>query len=250
MRTLSIISFASLLILWGVYSYLKDNSLVTATHKTAKHDEKQIATTTEETNSEANEKERADLDKIGSVINEHNVDLDLATKDQIKIAKKVYDAKENLKEKQSLLEQSFLDRASSITDIKHLQSEITDLKNKLRTEAMNTEKWDPRFVYYLMMQENYTYQEINAIKSLNENGLNADEISYINEQIKEAAFLEKITAFKTQGEVGRAVASIKKVKEKDEFLDGTDEHTSMESKIIEMNYNHEDKEEMVYGNNQ
>ena len=109
-----------------------------------------------------------------------------------------------------------MDRASSIKDIKHLQNKIVDIRNKAKTDALNTEKWDPKFIYYLMLQENYTYQEINNIKSLSDNGFNSEELNYINEQIKEASFEDRIKSLKGQGEIGRATASLmNKLKEKD-----------------------------------
>ena len=122
----------------------------------------------------------------------------------------------------------------------------------MKVDVTNTEKWEPKFIYYLMLQENYTYAEINAIKSLQENGLNAEEINYITELVKEDGFKERIQAFKAQGDTGRAIASLKKKpKEKDDFIDDpTIGQASMESKLIEMNYNQEEKEEMVYGNQQ
>jgi len=252
MRTLSITAFASFLILWGVYSFMKDTreikndseeNNITATKSPRAHGEGETLLSA---------KKRRELDKIGSVINEDNADIDTDTKDQIKVAKKVYDDKQMLKEKQVLLEQSFTDQNSSIKDIKKLQGNIVEMKNKMKQELTNTERWDPKFVYYLMLQENYTYNEINTIKSLAENGLNAEEVDYITELIKEKDFMERILSYKNHGEMGRAVASLKKKpKEKDDFIDNpAEDGASIESKLIEMNYNQEEKEEMVYGSNQ
>ena len=194
---------------------------------------------------------RSDLDKIGNVINEKNVNIDIETKNEIKSAKIVFEAAQNLKEKQGLLEQSYMDRASSIKDIKHLQNKIVDIRNKAKTDALNTEKWDPKFIYYLMLQENYTYQEINNIKSLSDNGFNNEELNYINEQIKEASFEDRIKSLKGQGEIGRATASLmNKLKEKDDFINNSEVAESRESKIVEMNYNQDDKEERTYVKNQ
>lgn len=249
MRKLSITAFACLLILWGSYFYLKDDTINPAF--ISKQDQSENDQSPLDLDSPLYQKERRDLDKIGTVINEQNVDLDHETKAKIKVAKKIFDIAANLKEKQNLLEQSYMDRASTIKDIKRLQNEIIEVKYKLRTEPANTEKWDPKFVYYLMIQENYTYQEINGIRSLTENGLNTEEINYINDLIKEEPFMDRITSFKSQGDVGRIVASAKKKpKEKDDFIEGPDESISMESKIIEMDYNQDDKEEMVYGSHQ
>ena len=102
-----------------------------------------------------------------------------------------------------------------------------------------------------MLQENYTYQEINNIKSLSENGFNNEELNYINEQIKEESFTNRIKSLKGQGEIGRATASLmNKLKEKDDFINNNEVAESRESKIVEMNYNQDDKEERVYVKNQ
>ena len=242
-------AFVSFLVLWGVYSYLRDDNLMPnkLTDQIKKHN-KHVSTNPD---SPIYQKKLKDLDKIGNVINEQNADIDAETKGQIKVAKKIFDIAQNLKEMQNILEQSYMDRASTLTDLRRLQREIVSIKNKTQAEIDNTEKWDPEFVYYLMIQENYTYQEVNAIKSLAENGLNTDEINYISELIKENSFMSRINAFKNQGgDNSRTIASQKTTKEKDEFTGSPEVGASAESKIIEMNYNKEDKEEMVYGNNQ
>jgi len=254
MRTLSIMAFASFLVLWGVYSYLRnDAEQIAQDQETLPSSPAQkMKVAADEKDTLLTPKKRRELDKIGSVINEDNAEIDNDTKNQIQVAKKVFDNKESLKEKQALLEQSFNDRNSSIKDTKRLQDEIVELKNKMKVEVSNTEKWDPKFIYYLMMQENYTYAEINMIKNLAENGLNLEEINYITELIKEDAFKERIHAYKAGNDTGRTIASVKKKpKEKDDFIDDpTIGQASMESKLIEMNYNEQEKEEMVYGASQ
>ena len=113
----------------------------------------------------------------------------------------------------------------------------------MKINIANTEKWDPRFVYYLMIQENYTYQEVNQIKSLSENGINAEELNYINELIKQDTFADRIQAFKTQRDSGRAVASQKgRLDEKDEFIEGETKDSLAENKLIEMDYNSEERQ--------
>jgi len=246
------LAFASFLVLWGVYYYLKDNR----TNPYVNNDsaEEQIVVGQKQENSILSKKRRRDLDKIGHVINENNVEIDEDIKEEIKVAKDKFDTKEGIKELQAMLEQSYLDRNSTVKDIKRLQDKIIEKKNKAREEVANTEKWDPRFVYYLMIQENYTYPEINLIKSLSENGLNAEEVEYINELIREDGFTERIMAFKSQGDVSRTVASFKKKqkpKEVDDFIDDPlNDGTKIEDRLIEMNYNQEEKEEMLYGANQ
>lgn len=246
MRTISIMAFTSLIMLWGVYFFMKDNK---DQRLQASHSDKMEASQDSGSATMLSARRKRDLDQIGAVINEDTVQIDDETKAEIKLAKQGYETKESLKELQAMLEQSYLDKNSSIKDIKRIQGEISERKNKLKEDVVNTEKWDPRFVYYLMIQENYTYAEVNMIKSLAENGLNMEEIEYINELIREDAFMERIMAFKAQGDMSRTVASFKK-KEKDDFIDDVSQGPGIEDKLIEMNYNQSEKEEMIYGNNQ
>jgi len=251
MRTISIIAFTGFLLLWGAYFLLKDTARQTTAESAA--DNEALEQDLDTKGSVLTAKRKRDLDQIGAVINEDTVRLDDETKEQIKTAKAGYENKEGIKEIQALLEQSYLDRNSSLKDIKRIQADITEKKLKLKQEPTNSEKWDPRFVYYLMIQENYTYPEINMIKSLAENGLNMEEIEYINELIREDSFTERIMAFKSQSEIsGRAVASAKKKpKEVDDFItDVNDDGSTIEDKLIEMNYNESEREEMRYGHNQ
>ena len=251
MRTFSIIVFTGILFLWGAYFLLKDVGLTTAENKVANDSVEQDPNIE---GSVLTKKRKYELDQIGAVINKDTVKLDAETRQKIKSAKAGYDSKEGVKELQALLEQSYLDSNSSINDIKRLQAQIIDLKLKLNQTPTNSEKWDPKFVYYLMMQENYTYPEINMIRSLAENGLNMEEIEYIKELILEDSFNEKIKSFKSKHEVdARAIAankSKKKIKEVDEFITDVDDGVAIEDKLIEMNYNESQKEEMRYGNNQ
>ena len=62
--------------------------------------------------------------------------------------------------------------------------------------------------------------------------------------------MEKIQAFKDQSNSNTRVIASTVKKEKDEYLGGSEEMASAESKLIEMNYNKEEKEDVVYGNSQ
>ena len=251
MRTFSIIVFTGILLLWGAYFLLKDTKQQTSENLAINGS---LGLDADKVGSVLNAKRKRELDQIGAVINKDTVQLDEDTKRKIKSAKVGYDNKEGVRELQSLLEQSYLDPNSSLKDIKRIQAQIVEKKLKLKQSPTNTEKWDPKFVYYLMIQENYTYPEINMIRSLAENGLNIEEIEYIKELILEESFNEKITAFKNKTEVeAQAVTAKKKnkkVKEVDEFITDVDDGTTIEDKLIEMNYNESQKEEMRYGNNQ
>jgi hypothetical protein len=245
MKKFSLIAIGTFLVLCGVFILIKPDQK----KEVSKTEIKSVQAKAPELNiSIVSPQKSRELDKIGAVINEENAKLDEDTKNQIKKERKIFDQKRDLKEKEAMLEQSFLDRSSSVGDTKKIQDQIVDLKNKLEIPLKNTERWDPKFVFYLMIQENYTYGEINQIKSLAENGLSSEEVNFINDLVKQAPFNEKISAFKNQEGFSRAIASSsKKKREKDEFIEDNNEHVSLESKLIEMNYNQDEKEEMAYG---
>ncbi len=194
-------------------------------------------------------KNAKDLDKLGEVFNEFNTTLSKEELKEIKDQKQKYDLKEKLKNKSQELEKAYLAKNYSVNEIKKIQTEVTDLKRKLDLEVDNIEKWDPKFVYYLIINDNYTLSEINQMKKLSEHGLSQDEIEYIKEYTQTGEFSERLNSFKNNSEVVRKVASIPK--EKDEFIDTPENETaSLEDKLIEMDYNPEEKEEMSYGYNQ
>lgn len=196
-------------------------------------------------------KRKRDLDKIEAVINTDNVALSDEAKIAIKADRKKYDSKKELSDLTLVLEQSYLDKNNNNKDIKRIQTKIKTLKDNLKVDVLNTEKWDPNLVYYLMIQENYTYAEINLIKSLNDNGISNEELEYIKELVKEGSFQDRIKLFKDSDDSKRAIASYKipNYREKDEYVDGTGPVTTIEDKLIEMNYSDEEIMEMQHGYN-
>lgn len=247
MRNLSILAFTSFLILWGISSYLKGLHAPTNRSATKQVEHEEIASKDALKPSKAINKismlaraNKKELDRIGEVINADNVEIDNTTKEKIQVAKKEFDVKTDLRGRERILEQSFADPNSSLADIKTIQNKIVDEKNKLKLEVKNTEKWEPRFVYYLLMNENYSYAEINQIQSLSENGFNTDELEYINELVKTKAFGQRIAEYKGQNEQTRRVASTAKDRERDmrdEYVEGSiADAPSLEEKMIEMNY--------------
>lgn len=255
MKTLSLVALTGFLVIWGVSLFVKDNNNLAKNPHTKIQSSDNTKSTADNINDEEtllSEENIRELDKIGIVINEDNVEIDHEAKVKIKTERIVYEDQQTLKEKQVLLEQSFMDQNSSITDIKRLQDSIAQMKNKLKIDLNNSEKWDAKFIYYLMLQENYTFSEIDSIKSLSDNGLTPEEINFITDIVKEDSFMERIVNYKNQNEKGRNLAALRnKPKEKDDFIDDpSNDGSSVESKLVEMNYNQEEKEEMLYGSNQ
>lgn len=240
MRNLSLVAFASFLALWGISNYLdtKNPSIKRMQDQTLTS----VPTNAPKKKSVLSRSNKRELDKIGDVINEQNVQIDSSTKEKITLAKKEYTMKNDLRDTEKMLEQGFSDQHSSIQDIKSLQNKIVDQKNKLKLEVKNTEKWEPSFIYYLMINENYSYNDVNQIQSLTENGFNTEELNYISELMRSKGFYEKIAEFKGQGEMKRKIASVNTKEMKDEYLDnGMNDAVSVEEKLIEMNYSNQQK---------
>jgi hypothetical protein len=230
MKKISLTALAGFLLLWGISNYLNRNNKSIAYVKPSKNDTTPIKGTLL---SRSNLKS---LDKIGEVINEKNVQLDVATKEKIVSAKNEYNTKIDIKSQEKILIQSFNDPHSTIQDIKEIQNKIVQEKNKLKIEVNNTEKWEPGFIYYLMINENYSLSDINGIQSLTENGFNAEELNYISEAMRTKDFYNKIAEFKGQVAPDRKIASVVK-NMKDEYNENAAAETqSAEDKIIEMNY--------------
>ncbi len=100
MRTISIIAFASFLLLWGAYFLLKDSSKNPA-ESTA--DNEALEQDLTEKGSVLTAKRKRELDQIGAVINENTVRIDDETREEIKMAKAGYDNKEGVKELQAMI---------------------------------------------------------------------------------------------------------------------------------------------------
>lgn len=253
MKNLTILSVACLLLLWGIYLYIKSPTDTNHSAQALEEREEIIKENLSKKGSITSAKRVRELDQIGNVINESNAKIDSKIKGEIVSAKKKFDDKEQIAQLEVMLEQSYHDTNSTIKDIKRIQDQLAELKTKNNKKIVNTERWDPRFVYYLMIQENYTYAEVNLIKSLQENGISLEEVEYINELIKEPAFMERVISFKEQGEAdySRSVAAVSpKKKLHDDFIDDVEEGKNLEEKLIEMNYTEDEKEEMIYGHNQ
>lgn len=196
-----------------------------------------------------NKKNLKKLDKIAEVINEKNLNISDDTKAQIKKEREIYDQKKTLSNLTEMLEKSFFDAQNSVEDIKSLQNKITKLKTALNLQVSNTEKWDPRLIYYLMIQENYNYNELNSIRKLEDNGISKDELAYIKEVTQGKTFQERIKDFKLDSDPSRKIAAYKpKNRDKDEYIENDyDNSPTLEDKLIEMNYSVEEIQEMQQG---
>ena len=241
MRQISLLAFTVFALMSGVYLFKNNYASNANSNKNAQESSKTLLS----------KDRRQELDKIGNVINVQNVTLDNATMEKIRNEKLIYDSHQGIRDLEARLEQSFQDRNSSIEDIVKIQNEVTDKKNSLKIPIENTEQWNPKLVYYLMIQENYNYPEINLIKSLSENGIGKEELDYINEIIEQDTFTEKIMSFKGQGDLLRTLASFRNPKDDvNEDQTKAQEEVTVETKLADMNYNQEQNEESNNGNGQ
>lgn len=249
MKKLSFLALSLFIVTWAISHFLRQDSEQSAQESVSNEDIYDGSLNSKK--SLLTQKNKRSLDEIQAVINKDNVAISNDTKLAIKEKRKKYDAKKDLENLVTVLEQSYIDKNNTHKDIKKIQGKIKKLREELKNDILNTEKWDPNLVYYLMIQENYTYAEINLIKSLSENGINHEELEYIKEMVKEASFQERIKLFKNSDDAQRAIASYKvpTYREKDEYVDDGRPVTTIEDKLIEMNYSDEEIMEMQHGYN-
>lgn len=249
MRKLSLATFTIFLATWAIFHFLKMDI-------ESKKDERELSRVDqideEDSKSILSNSRKNELDQIAAVINSKNVAIDSKTKSVIQKERVKYDNKKDLQNLVALLEQSYIDINGSVKDIKKIQDKIIKLKKEMGLDVVNSEKWDPRLVYYLMIQENYTYHEINLIHSLADNGISKDELEYIKELTRDEAFTKRINNFKNSEDAQRAIASYKvpQYREKDEYIEGMQDEVALEDKLIEMNYSDDEIMEMKHGYNQ
>ncbi len=254
-KTLAVIILFFGFVIWQSFNSQNDQTILTDdTEELEVEENLMVAEDQKNTHSKksSNSKDKVskkkELDKLGEVFNQFNTNLSEEEMAEIKVAKAKYDQKEKLKQKILELERSYFAKNFSLKELKNLQNEIVEIKKKLGIEINNIEKWDPKFVYYLIINDNYSLNEINQMKNLAEHGLSQDEVEYIKEYTQTTEFKDRLDAFKNNGETVRKTASLPK--EKDEFIETDEKTASLEEKLIEMNYNQDEKEEMSYGFNQ
>ena len=94
------------------------------------------------------------------------------------------------------LEQAYLESGDNFEMITHLKSKIKGLKEKESLEVKNVEEWEIELVYFLIIEEQMTLEEINMMNSPSDLNLNEKERSSLIAQSQSPTFKKKIMDYK------------------------------------------------------
>ena len=94
------------------------------------------------------------------------------------------------------LEQAYLESGDNFEMITHLKSKIKGLKEKESLEVKNVEEWEIELVYFLIIEEQMTLEEINMMNSPSDLNLNEKEWSSLIAQSQSPTFKKKIMDYK------------------------------------------------------
>ena len=164
-------------------------------------------------------------------------------------------AMERLVSLQDKLRLGFMAESNNIEDLSTTQRNIIEAKELLKIEPQHIEKWDVEVVFYFLIEENFSLDEINQI-TLSNLGIDGERWKNIVFEAKTLQFRQKILNFKN-------VTSISKDEQlKSAFIAGLEEqliknshaHTEMaqsgivppsqRSKMDKIDYTKEQLEEM------
>lgn len=94
------------------------------------------------------------------------------------------------------LEQAYLDSGDNFEVISHLKERIINIKEAASMSISNVEEWDLEFVYYLIIEERMTLEEINALSSPTDLNLNKKEWDTLLTHSQTSGFKKKIFEYK------------------------------------------------------
>lgn len=142
--------------------------------------------------------ESADLSKVLSKLEdfeEKNVERTLANLNETE--EEDISVKLNQLDQMALeLEQAYLESGDNFEVITQLKREILSLKEKSSLEVSNVEEWDIELVYFLMIEEKMTIEEINMMKSPRDLNMNEREWRTVITQSLSPTFKKKIMEYK------------------------------------------------------
>ncbi|MBK23183.1 MAG: hypothetical protein CME70_04180 [Halobacteriovorax sp.] len=94
------------------------------------------------------------------------------------------------------LEQAFLETGDNFEMIAHLKSKIASIKNDASLGLSNIEEWEMELVYFLIIEEQMTLEEINALSSPGDLNMSEHEWDVILTQSQSSNFKRKIMEYK------------------------------------------------------
>lgn len=94
------------------------------------------------------------------------------------------------------LEQAIMATGDNFEMIDHLKNKIAEIKEAGSLNLTNVEEWDKEIVYYLIIEERMTLEEINALTSPNDLNMSDQEWSQMVTQSHSGSFRKKILEYK------------------------------------------------------
>ncbi len=94
------------------------------------------------------------------------------------------------------LEQAFLDTGDNFEMIAYLKSKIASIKRDASLGLSNVEEWEMEFVYFLIIEERMTLEEINSLSSPGDLNMSDNEWDVILTESQSSKFKRKILEFK------------------------------------------------------
>ena len=94
------------------------------------------------------------------------------------------------------LEQAIMETGDNFEMIAHLKSKIANIKEANSLGLSNIEEWDMELVYFLVIEERMTLEEINALNNPTDLNMNEKEWDVIVSQSHSSKFKKKIFEYK------------------------------------------------------
>ncbi len=94
------------------------------------------------------------------------------------------------------LEHAYLESGDNFEVISHLKRKILSLKEKEEIDSRNVEEWEIELVYFLIIEEQMTLEEINLMSSPRDLNLNENEWRTLITQSQSPTFKKRIMEYK------------------------------------------------------
>lgn len=94
------------------------------------------------------------------------------------------------------LEHAYLESGNNFEVISQLKRKILSIKEKESIESRNVEEWEIELVYFLIIEEQMTLEEINLMNSPSDLNLNEKEWQTLITQSQSPTFKKKIMEYK------------------------------------------------------
>jgi len=137
---------------------------------------------------------QVDLTKL-QMIDEENIERKLAALNETG-EESLSTRLSNLDQLALELEQAFLDTGDNFEMIAYLKSKIASIKKDASLGLSNVEEWEMELVYFLIIEERMTLEEINSLSSPGDLNMSDHEWDVILTQSQTSNFKRKIMEYK------------------------------------------------------